>query len=69
MDAREMAQVMMDWHLEDDDEIMTLIVAHFPDEEPAEIHRAVKIVAFEKAEKVRQMEQELGLSGQPPTDG
>jgi hypothetical protein len=48
---------------------MTLIVAHFPDEDPSEIHRAVKIVAFEKAEQVRQMEQDLGVSGQPPTDG
>jgi hypothetical protein len=48
---------------------MTLIVAHFPDEDPSEIYHAVKIVAFEKAEQVRQMEQDLGLSGQPPTDG
>ena len=64
-----MAKVMMDWHPEDDNEIMTLIVAHFPDEDPSEIYHAVKIVAFEKAEQVRQMEQDLGLSGQPPTDG
>ncbi len=66
MDAREMAKVMMDWHPARNHDA---VVAHFPDEDPSEIYHAVKIVAFEKAEQVRQMEQDLGLSGQPPTDG
>ena len=72
MDARKMAEVMMTWPngaAEDYDRFLDMCVAHFRDEDPAEIHRAVRIVAFEKAEQVRQMEQDLGLSGQPPTDG
>jgi len=54
---------------EDEDKFFDMVAKHFPDEDPSEIRRAVQIVAFEKAEKVRQMEQELGLSDEPPTDG
>jgi len=72
MNARQMADIMMRWPdgmAADDRKFFTALARRFPHEDPDEMHKAVRIVAFEKAEKVRQMEQDLGLSGQPPTDG
>ncbi len=72
MNAREMADIMLTWPdgvAADDRTFFKALARQFPNEDPDEIPKAVKIVAFEKAEKVRQMEQDLGLSGQPRMDG
>ena len=72
MNARQMADIMMRWPdgmAADDRKFFTALARRFPHEDPDEMHKAVRIVAFEKAEKVRQMEQDLGLSGQPRMDG
>jgi hypothetical protein len=53
----------------DDRKFFSALARRFPHEDPDEIHKAVGIVAFTKAERTRQMEQHLGLSGQPRMDG
>src|SRR5260221_9872096 len=70
--ARQMADIMMRWPdcmAADGRKFFTALARRFPHEDPDEMHKAVRIGAFEKAEKVRQMEQALGLSGEPRMDG
>ncbi len=72
MNAREMADIMLTWAdgmAADERKFFRALARHFPHEDPDEIHKAVGIVAFTKAERTRQMEQDLGLSCQPRMDG